>query len=401
MSSQNTKTIFYPATYLVMTLTSLLFLVALTGLGGILIHYWINGVSDVLNDTAIIYWIASLVVVTPLHILSYWSVRHTDKSQVTMFSLRIAHGLLATYLLVTVGSVILLSTWLLAIVLNAFVGTGDVDKNLLATSLALLQAIGWLAYASRHFLRSRAEQSRPKYYVITVSVLSIVLLVLSSIFPLVAYKNVANDFKRENDLGGINQAIGEYVDTNNSLPTKLGDLEGLNENTVKRLGNYEYTPRGETKFGIFGYTLCADFARSKDKGRDTGLGFASHSAGKQCFTRTTISFAKLNEDITQYTKNVDNGVAKLKVALQNFLVGAKNTVDQEVSGVEAFAGGQVKQLEGNLEGLDGGMTDLEKEMLRLEGDLNGLQGNTGDLAKDIADVQKFLHDLGCIFGGCK
>jgi len=401
MSPKNTKTTFYPATYLVTILTSLLFLIAVTGLGAMLIYYWINGVSDILNDTTILYWIASLVVVTPLHTLSYWSIRHTDKSQVTTFSLRIAHGLLATYLLITVGCVILFSTWLLAMLLNSFLGTGDTDKNLLAGSLALLQTIGWLAYASGHFLRSRAEQSRPKYYIITTSVLSIALLVLSIAFPVTAYRDVANDFKRENDLDQINRTIGDYVDSNSKLPTKISELKNLDDTITKRLNNYEYTAKGETNFGIFGYTLCTDFARSKDKGRDAGLGFASHSTGKQCFARTTISFAKLNEDIAQYAKNVDNGATKLKVALQSFLIGAKNAVDQEVTSVESFAGSQVKHLETNLEGLDGGMTDLEKEMLRLEGNLSSLQGNTGDLAQDMAAVEKFLHDLGCIFGGCK
>jgi len=52
------------------------------------------------------------------------------------------------------------------------------------------------------------------------------------------------------------------------------------------------------------------------------------------------------------------------------------------------------------------MTELDQEMLRLEnnltglgGSLGGLQGNTSQLAQDFAAVEKFLHDLGCVFGG--
>lgn len=167
------------------------------------------------------------------------------------------------------------------------------------------------------------------------------------------------------------------------------------------MNDYEYTSRGGTNFGIFGYTLCTDFARAKDKGRDTGFGFSSHSTGKQCFIRTTISFDKLNQDLAQDVKNVGDGAAKLQGALKSFLLGAKGMVDQEIAGVEGFASSQVKQLEGNLEGLEGGTTELQQEMQRLEGNLDGLQGNTGDLDQDLAAVQKFLHDLGCIFGGCK
>lgn len=405
MTPQNTKkptkTVFYPASYLVMTVTSFLLLIAVTGLGAMLIHYWISGVSDILNDTFILYWIASLLILTPMHLLAYWNVRHTDKSKVTIFSVRVAHGLLGVYLLATVGSFILLSTWLLATLLNALFGTGDIDENLLASSLSLLVAIAVFFYSARHFRLSRVEQSRPKYYVITIITLSVLVLILSTVFPIMAYRDVARDFKRENSLGQINQAIGDYVDTNSNLPKTLGDLSSLNATTANHLADYEYAAKGETNFGIFGYTLCTDFTRSKDKGYDTGFGFASHGAGRQCFTRTTISFTKLNEDIAQYAKNVDNGAAKLKIAIQNFLAGAKNAVDQEVTSVESFAGSQVKQLEGNLEGLDGGMADLEKEMLRLEGNLGGLQGNTGELAQDFAAVEKFLHDLGCAFGGCK
>lgn len=395
------KTIFYPASYLVMTVTSLLLVGALAGLGTMLINYWLNGVSDILNDTIILYWIASIIVLVPIHLLAYWQVRHADKRQVTTFSLRFAHGLLGAYLFVTVGTTISLSTWLIALWMNALLGTGDFDKGLLASTLSLLQAIAWLAYVTWHFLRSRTDSSRPKFYVLTISILSGALLILSLIFPAVGYRDVARDFVKENDLNQINQAVGNYVDAHETLPTKITDVNGLSEDTTHRLGDYEYTPRGGTKFGIFGYTLCATFAREKEQGRDVGFGFSSHSAGKQCFTRTTISFNKLNQDLTQDMKNLGNGALKLQASIQSFLLGAKSTVDHEVASVEAFASTQVKQLEGNLEGLEGGTTELQQEMERLEGNLTGLQGDTGDLAQDFAAVQKFLHDLGCIFGGCK
>src|SRR5215216_2248904 len=96
------KANFYPASYLVMTVTSLLFIGAVTGLGAVLIDYWLNGVSSLLNDVLIFYWMASLVVVAPIHLFAYWQVRRTDKSRVTTFSLRFANGLLGGYLFIVV-----------------------------------------------------------------------------------------------------------------------------------------------------------------------------------------------------------------------------------------------------------------------------------------------------------
>jgi hypothetical protein len=353
------KTNFYPASYLVMTVTSLLLIGAVTGLGTVLIDYWLNGVSSLLNDMIMFYWVASLAVVLPIHLLSYWQVRRTNKNQVTTFSLRFAHGLLGVYLFITVGSVISLSTWLIALWLNAWLGTGEADKHLLAASLSLIQAIAWFAYATWHFMRSRTNQSRPKYYLLAVGILTSIVLILSLVFPAMAYRDKARDFVKENDLMQINQAIGDYVDQHDTLPSGLAGLSVPDGNVSHRLGDYDYTSRGGTKFGIFGYTICATFARSNDKGRDMGFGFGSHGAGKQCFIRTTISFNKLNQGLTQDMKNLSTGAAKLQTGIQNFVLGAKNAVDQEVTNVEAFAGGQVKQLEGNLEGLEGGTTELQ------------------------------------------
>ena len=395
------RTNFYPASYLVMVVTSLLLVGAAAGLGAVLIDYWLNGVSSILNDMMIFYWTASLVVVAPIHLLSYLQVRRTDRASVTTFSLRFAHGLLGMYLFITVGSIISLSTWLLALWMNAWLGTGDIDKHLLSATLSLLQAIAWFAYATWHFMRSRTNQSRPKYYILTVGILASVLLILTLVFPAMAYRDKARDFVKENDLSQINQAIGDYVDWHNTLPSKLSDLGGLSEHTSHRLNNYSYTSRGGTEFGIYGYTLCATFVMSSDKGRDVGFGFWSHGAGEQCFTRTTISFDKLNQDLANRIKGINAGAVKLQAAIQSFLWGAKQTVDQEIAGVESFASGQVKQLEANLEGLEGGTTELQQEMKRLESNMDGLKGDTGELANDFAAVQKFLHDLECIFGGCE
>lgn len=394
------KLVFYPASYLVMTVTSLLLLWAVTGLGAILIHYWLTGVSGILTDTILIFWLASLAIVTPMHLLAYWQVRHTDKSKITTFSLRFAHLLLGAFLFVVVANNIFFMTFLLATLLNALVGTGEFDKGWIAASLSLLQAIIWFRYTANHFAAVRVDKPQPKYYVIIVSALTAVLVALSAAFPLMAYRNVARDYLKENDLNQINRSVADYTDTHDTLPTKLSDLRGLNDETTQRLHDYQYTAKGGTKFGIFGYELCATFARSKDKGRDTGFGFNSHGAGRQCFTRTTLSFNKLNQDLTQYAKNVQDGEAKLRAAIQNFMLGAKNTVDQEISGIEAFTGSQVKNLERNLEGLEGGTDQLQQEMERLEGNLTGLGGNTAELAQDFAAVEKFFHDLGCLLGGC-
>lgn len=394
------KPVFYPALYLVTTVTGLLLLWGITGLSSILIHYWLTGVSSILNDFILFFWAASLAVVVPMHLLAYWQLRHVDKSRLTTFSVRFGNGFLGAFLFVVVASNILLTAWLGALLLNAWLGNGDFDKHLLAAVLSLLQTIAWFRYASTHFAKVRTDGSRPKYYVIAVTALSALVLVLSIVFPAMAYREVARDLVKENDLSQLSQSVADYVDQHDVLPSDLTQLKGLNEEMAHRIGNYQYVSRGDTKFGIFAYELCATFDRSKDKGHDTGFGFGSHSAGRQCFTRTTLSFEKLSQDLAAYTQNVENGGAKLQAAIQSFLLGSKKVVDQEIAGVEGFAGTQVKQLEGNLEGLEGGTTTLDQEMIRLQGNLGGLQGDTGQLAQDFAAVEKFLHDLGCIFGGC-
>lgn len=405
--NNNVKPNFYPAGYLVMTVTGILFLWGVTGLGAILINYWLTGVSSILNDFILFFWVAALAVVVPMHVLAYRQIRSSDKTEITTFSIRFAHGLLGAFLFVIVASNIIMSAWLGALLLNAMLGTGEFDKHLWAAVLSLAQAIAWFAYASNHFGKIRTNQASPKFYIAAVSSLGIVVMVLSIAFPALAYRDVARDLVKENDLAQINRSIADYVDEHEALPKNIQQLKGLDTDVSKRLGNYQYADKGSTKFGIFGYELCATFDRSKDKGRDIGFGFFSHAAGKQCFARTTISFDKLNQGLAQYAKNVQNGTAKLQLAIQNFLLGTKQAVDQEVTGVENFAGGQVKQLEGNLEGLEGGTTELSQQMKQLEsnlsglsGNLGGLQGDTGQLAQDFAAVEKFLHDLGCLFGGC-
>lgn len=394
------KPVFYPAIYLVTTVTGLLLLWGITGLSSILIHYWLTGVSNILNDFILFFWVASLAVVVPMHLMAYWQLRHVDKSRLTTFSVRFGNGFLGAFLFVVVASNILMSAWLGALLLNAWLGSGNFDKHLLAACLSLLQTIAWFRYASTHFERVRADESRPKYYVIVVSALSALVLALSVMFPAMAYRDVAHDLVKEHDLNQLNQSVADYVDQHDALPSDLGQLQGLNEELAHRIGNYQYVSKGDTKFGIFAYELCATFERNKDKGHDTGFGFGSHGAGKQCFVRTTLSFEKLGQDLAAYTQNVENGGAKLQAAIQSFLLGSKKVVDQEIAGVETFAGTQVKQLEGNLEGLEDGTTTLDQEMMRLQGNLGGLQGDTGQLAQDFAAVEKFLHDLGCLFGGC-
>lgn len=371
---------FYPASYLIMTVTSLLALIATTGLTAILVHYWINGVSDLLNDMLIFYWTASLAIVIPMHMLAYWHIRRTDKTQITTFSLRIAHGLLAVYSFITVASMIILGTWVLAIWANALLGTGSIDRHLAAATISLVLTIAWLFYVTRHLLRSRANESRPKYYAITTIVVSVVVLALSLAFPAMAYRDVARDFVRQDDLGQINGAIVNYVDEKDQLPGSLNDLMGLNDDTKQRLGDYEYSQQGTTKLGIYGFSLCATFARSNGVGHDDGLGFASHGAGKQCFARMAISLTILDRDIAHYFQDLSVEEKQLQTAIQNFIIGAKQSVDNEVTSIESFAAGQLKGL---------------------ENDLEGLEANTGDLVQDLAAVQKFLHDLGCLFGGCK
>lgn len=395
------KQIFYPASYLVMTLTSLLFLGAISGLAAVTIHYWFLGTSNLINDWLIFYWIAIVIVVSPLHFLAYRQVVKTDKQQVTTFSLRTSHGLLGVYLLAAIASYIVLAVWLIGVWLNTALGTGTLDKMLIATSLSLAIAIALYWLTAKHFLYFRSGTARPKLYLSVSGILGILVLVLSLIFPAWAYRDVAHDAVKSSDLWQIQQSIGSYVDEHDSLAENLGQLRGLPSDTTSRLNQYEYSSQGDSGFGVFAYTLCASFARSAGQGNDTGFGYDSHGSGKQCFVRSTISFDKLNQDLHRYTQGVENGVAKLQIALKNFLLGAKQSVDQEISGVENFAGNEVSQLEAHLEGLEGGTTQLQQEMERLESNMGGLTGDTGDLAKDFDALEKFLHDLGCLFGGCQ
>jgi hypothetical protein len=401
LKAKRRKQIFYPASYLVMTLTSLLFLGAVSGLAAITIHYWFLGTSNLINDWLIFYWIAIIVVIAPLHFLAYRQVIKADKQQITAFSLRVTHGLLGVYLVTAIASYILLAVWLIGLWLNTALGTGTFDKALIATSLSLAVAVAWYWLTAKHFLYFRSGTARPKLYLTISGVLGAAVLVLSLVFPAWAYRDVAHDAVKSNDLWQIQQSVGSYVDEHGKLPDHLNQLQGLPDDTNSRVDNYDYTPRGDGGFGIFAYSICADFARSAGQGSDAGFGYDSHASGKQCFIRSTISFDQLNQDLHRYVQNVENGAARLQVALKQFLLGAKQAVDQEVSGVENFAGNEVAGLETHLEGLEGGTTELQQEMQRLESNMGGLTGDTGDLAKDMDALEKFFHDLGCLFGGCQ
>jgi type II secretory pathway pseudopilin PulG len=377
---------FFPASYLLMTVTSLFLLAALGGLGAILIDYWFNGTSGILAEFNMIYLLASLIVVLPVHLWAYLQVRRTDRSQVTTFSLRVAHALLGLYLFAVIASAIVLGTWLVAGWLNVWLGAGSVTTHLVASTLALAQAIAWLVYAVMHFTRVRADAARARYYVATVGVVSLALIMLSLVFPVPAYREVARDLTKANDLSDIQHAIDGYVDANGKLPPSLDGLEGtLSQETMNRLGDYTYESHGGTNLGIYGYSLCATFAKSSGEARDTGFGFASHGSGQQCFARTSISGEQLREGLNHYVRDVENGASKLQTALAGFM---------------QTAGKDVTQLESHLEGLEGGTQALQREMQRLEGDLTGLQTNTGDLNQDFQAIEKFFHDLGCLFSGC-
>lgn len=402
MTQRTTKSSkgFYPASYLIMTVTSLGVLGAISGLAAITISYWLNGVSGTATGLILMYLIASLVVALPLHLLGYWQVRRTDLSRVTAFSVHVANALLGLYLFTVVATAILLGTWLVASWLNVWLGAGAVTNHLIATSLGLALAIALAVYAVVHFTRVRNGQARTRYYMIAISVLSVAALVLSTLFPAMAYQGVLRDAQKESDLNSLQWAISGYVDAEQKLPASLTDLKNLDKDLYGRLSGYHYTSHGETHFGIFGYGLCADFSRSKGQGRDTGLGFDSHGAGNQCFTRIAISGKKMQQDFDNYVKNVEDRAAKLQAGISEFLKSTLTSVRQQLTGIEQYATGQVSQLEAHLEGVEGGMTQLQQEMERLQGNLAGLDGNTGELAQDFAEVEQFLHDLSCLFG-CK
>ncbi len=99
------------------------------------------------------------------------------------------------------------------------------------------------------------------------------------------------DVQRLEDLTSINDRVSAYIEKNNKLPDKLGDVQ---LNTLKRSSSeYEYIKGSSTVADQVEYQLCATFSKSNGyipatSGQDDYLsgGTTSHKAGRQCFTLT-------------------------------------------------------------------------------------------------------------------
>lgn len=382
-----TKGPFFPGIYLVMTVTSLALLTALSGLGATLINYWFSGTAGIFTDFNMIYWLASLVVVLPIHLLSYMAVRKTDRSSITTFSLRVSHALLGLYLFIVVAAGITLGTMLVQNWLNVWLGPAIVNKHLIGVSLGLLQAVAWMYYAAWHFIRVRSNSSKPIYYVAIILVASIGLSVLTVLYPAPAYRDIARDHAKERDLSKIQRSINEYVDGQGKLPANLSDL-GITDKLSQNINVYTYTGHGGTSFGIYTYTICANFANSNDKSV-TATGFKAHGSGEQCFDRNSVSREQMQAAFKKDVQNVQDGETELQTRIATFLKNAK--VDSAEA--ESYVNGQLSQLESYMESLDGGINQLQTEMDSLQGNLVSLDGDTAQLNQDFKSIAEFLQRL--------
>lgn len=377
---------FYPAEYAAMLITSMAMLFAGSVLASMLVNYWLNATPSVWADISILNILAVLIIVLPIHLILYIRVRRMDRAGLTLFAQRVTNAFLALYLFVTAATVIALTIWLLALWLNTYLGAGSVSTPLYIATWSLIVAIGFFKYATWHFLRTRTDMSRALPYVLVTSIVGLGLIVLGFAYPVPAYRDAARDFVKENDLAHIQRAVGSYADTHEQLPANLEQLEGLDDETKRRLDEYRYTPHGDTVLGIFGYQLCANFATD---GHD--FGFPAHGAGEQCEPFIAISGTKLAQGLADSVDGVEDGLAKLQQGIRQFLLGA----GREVSGIESSVGGQLGQLERYLEGVEGGSQALQQEMQRLEQDITSSAGISGQLEQEFAAAEKFIGDLLC------
>lgn len=282
---------FYPAEYVLMLLTSLSILISFSLLSVAILGQWFDVDAGSWGHASTIYLIASLLVTVPVHLALYWRVRHTDHATLTSLSEHVANGALGIYLLFTVGTIISLTTMLVFGLLRAAMGGEYETKQLLVSSLTLIQAIGWFKYGTWHFMRLRKAHSRPKYYALTIALLTAALVILGLIFPGSVARAAARDAVKEKDLAVIEQSISDFVQKKNQLPAGLDELDSLDRTVAKRIDSYSYQPKGQ-QYDVYNYEICATFDRKAGSGRDSGFGYTSHSKGRQCFERTSGGYSQ-------------------------------------------------------------------------------------------------------------
>lgn len=279
---------FYPAEYVLMLLSSLGLLSSLSLLGGILVNYWLAQSTGGYAGTSVLYLVASLLVITPLHLALYWRVRHSDIKKVTDFSLRVAYGGLGFYMIVLVSAIVALDTWIVYVLLQWAFGLGGDSRYVLTTLAVFGQALIWIKYSAWHFSLMREGLGRPKFYVIKAATAVAVIIILALIFPGSAGRAAARDEIKVNDLTAIAESIDIYVSDNGDLPGDLSDLDDLDSAVQRRLDNYEYEANdfsSEIGFGLE-YQLCATFDTKTGTASASAYTFYYHRKGRQCFDRT-------------------------------------------------------------------------------------------------------------------
>lgn len=379
---------FYPLEYTLMLAASLLTAISATGLIVTLVGYWLDVPRDLL-EAGVLLLVAALVIALPAHLVLYWRVRRTDTSKLTALSVRWANAMLAVYVFVLAAAVLGFGVLLIVAWLNVPFGVGQVDKNLAALTISTLLAALWLKLSALYFLGVRAGRARDGLYTGVVLTTSLATLILAFAFPAREYRDAAIDIAKSNDLSQIDLAVNAYVDDHGELPASLQAL-GLQDLRFDA-DDYQYKAKGGTRLGIFGYELCADFAKSSQEEAELPVGFYNHEAGKQCFVRFAVSADKLRESLESYYKDVEDGARKLAQQIAVFLDQSGRAIEGLVGGVE----GQIRQLEQYLEGVEGGTEALQKEMQRLEDDIVGSAGVSEKLEQDFDAIEKFFHDLFC------
>lgn len=139
----------------------------------------------------------------------------------------------------------------------------------------------------------------PKIFPLVMAAISLLTIVLFIVGPVSHSRDVAYDDRLENDLIIIQNAVEDYIDTNNSVPNDLNFINANRlDNPINLYSIKQKNTKGSSRSSLypgyysqdFSYQLCATFkTNTLEDGATSDYGYYYHSAGNYCFDREYYS----------------------------------------------------------------------------------------------------------------
>ncbi|MGB3023419.1 MAG: hypothetical protein WBB39_01295 [Candidatus Saccharimonadales bacterium] len=252
-------------------------------------------------------WVAAMMVVwLPLTVIFYLRARHeTDRNPASehRFLHKFVVGLFMFNLIVTFATLVFTIVYsLIRMAVGIDDQAGDTALRVVLPSvLSAVVTAGFLAAYNRTQILSR------KLFLSIVVGLSVVITAALLFVSVSTVQGSDRDQKASSDLSEISSEVENYYRDKNSLPSTLGDLNGLKSETKNRLSRYRYIKETGTH-----YQLCATFATDTNKSNgyeamskyseeySTYANFDSHGTGEKCFKLAASYIDAYNQDYTDY-----------------------------------------------------------------------------------------------------